>query len=92
MWSFTGEFQYGVIQMAKGFQESMNLGRREADVSEEEVMEMFGMLQPDGSLSAEMRDGLDTFHGKDVENGRELSGARGSSSRSCAQSIRMRIS
>lgn len=92
MWSFTGEFQYGVIQMAKGFQESMNLGRREADVSEEEVMEMFGMLQPDGSLSAEMRDGLDTFLGKDVENGRELSGASGSSSRSCAQSIRMRIS
>lgn len=56
--------------------ESMNLGRREADVSEEEVMEMFGMLQPDGSLSAEMRDGLDTFLGKDVENGRELSGGQ----------------
>ena len=56
--------------------ESMNLGRREADVSEEEVMEMFGMLQPDGSLSAEMRDGLDTFLGKDVENGCELSGGQ----------------
>lgn len=56
--------------------ESMNLGRGEADVSEEEVMEMFGMLQPDGSLSAEMRDGLDTFLGKDIENGRELSGGQ----------------
>lgn len=34
------------------------------------------MLQPDGSLSAEMRDGLDTFLGKDIENGRELSGGQ----------------
>lgn len=63
------------IQYSLPLEESLNLGRGTA-ASEKEILAVLDQLQPQGTFLAAMRDGLDTFLGKEIENGQELSGGQ----------------
>lgn len=63
------------IQYSLPLWESLNLGRESA-ASKKQISAVLDQLQPKGTFLAAMRDGLDTFLGKEIENGQELSGGQ----------------
>lgn len=56
--------------------ESINLGKKGKRVSESEVIKVLHILQPERDFLTDLEDGINTFLGKEIQNGQELSGGQ----------------